>query len=159
MKNTKKQRNVSPSEQEEDERGPMPTSAIKNLLKKWKALRAMVLEWHPNQADLSRSDESRFQLNRTDGLLRVWREPLEPMDPTCQHQTVQAGGGSMMVRGVCSWRDMGPLICLDTSLTGDRYASILSDHLQPFMSIVHSEGLGEFQKDNATPLTSRIATY
>ncbi|GFU43244.1 uncharacterized protein TNCV_1566931 [Trichonephila clavipes] len=55
MKNTKKkQRNVSPSEQEEDERGPMPTSAIKDLLKKWAAVRAMVLEWHPNQADASR---------------------------------------------------------------------------------------------------------
>ncbi|GFS84697.1 uncharacterized protein TNCV_4608071 [Trichonephila clavipes] len=38
------QRNVSPSEQEEDERGPMPTYAIKDLLKKWKAVRAMVLE-------------------------------------------------------------------------------------------------------------------
>ncbi|GFY14450.1 uncharacterized protein TNCV_1315041 [Trichonephila clavipes] len=47
-------RNVSPSEQEEDERGPMPTSAIKDLLKKWEANRAMVLEWHPNQADVSR---------------------------------------------------------------------------------------------------------
>ncbi|GFV17612.1 uncharacterized protein TNCV_4406491 [Trichonephila clavipes] len=29
------ERNVSPSEQEEDERGPMPTSAIKDLLRKW----------------------------------------------------------------------------------------------------------------------------
>ncbi|GFX19005.1 uncharacterized protein TNCV_323101 [Trichonephila clavipes] len=48
------QRNVSPSEQEEDERGPMPTCAIKDLLKKWEAVRAMVLEWHPNQADVSR---------------------------------------------------------------------------------------------------------
>ncbi|GFW45843.1 uncharacterized protein TNCV_4495631 [Trichonephila clavipes] len=48
------QRNVSPSEQEEDERGPMPTSAIKNLFKKWDAVRAMVLEWHPNQADVIR---------------------------------------------------------------------------------------------------------
>ncbi|GFV42990.1 uncharacterized protein TNCV_2661851 [Trichonephila clavipes] len=48
------QRNVSPSEQEEDERGPMPTSAIKDLLKKWADVRAMVLEWHPNQADVSR---------------------------------------------------------------------------------------------------------
>ncbi|GFU90398.1 uncharacterized protein TNCV_1328521 [Trichonephila clavipes] len=54
MKNTKKQRNVSPSEQEEDERGPMPTSAIKDLLKKCEAVRAMVLEWQPNQADVSR---------------------------------------------------------------------------------------------------------
>ncbi|GFX99964.1 uncharacterized protein TNCV_260011 [Trichonephila clavipes] len=47
------QRNVSPSEQEEDEREPMPTSAIKDLFKKWDAVRAMVLEWHPNQADVS----------------------------------------------------------------------------------------------------------
>ncbi|GFV22090.1 uncharacterized protein TNCV_4527751 [Trichonephila clavipes] len=47
-------RNVSPSEQEEDERGPMPTSAIKELLKKWADVRAMVLEWHPNQPDVNR---------------------------------------------------------------------------------------------------------
>ncbi|GFS79670.1 uncharacterized protein TNCV_4241301 [Trichonephila clavipes] len=47
-------RNVSPSEQEEDERGLMPTSAIKDLLKKCADVRAMVLEWHPNQADVSR---------------------------------------------------------------------------------------------------------
>ncbi|GFR27159.1 uncharacterized protein TNCT_297741 [Trichonephila clavata] len=48
------QRNVSSSEQEEDERGSMPTSAIKELLKKWEDVRAMVLEGHPNQADVSR---------------------------------------------------------------------------------------------------------
>ncbi|GFV13855.1 uncharacterized protein TNCV_523341 [Trichonephila clavipes] len=33
------QQNVSSSEQEEDERGPMPTSAIKDLLKKWADVR------------------------------------------------------------------------------------------------------------------------
>ncbi|GFX10213.1 uncharacterized protein TNCV_1866111 [Trichonephila clavipes] len=48
------QRNVSPSELEEDERGPMSTSAIKDLFKKWDTVRAIVLEWHPNQADVSR---------------------------------------------------------------------------------------------------------
>ncbi|GFX69295.1 uncharacterized protein TNCV_3564711 [Trichonephila clavipes] len=48
------QRNVSPSELEEDERGPMPTSTIKVLLKNWEAVIAMILEWHPNQADVSR---------------------------------------------------------------------------------------------------------
>ncbi|GFW40273.1 uncharacterized protein TNCV_1018311 [Trichonephila clavipes] len=31
----------------------MPRSAIEDLLKKWEAVRAMVLEWHPNQADVS----------------------------------------------------------------------------------------------------------
>ncbi|GFU27115.1 uncharacterized protein TNCV_4651471 [Trichonephila clavipes] len=48
------QRNVSPSEQEEDDSGPMPTSAIEDLFIKWDAVRSMVLEWHPYQADVSR---------------------------------------------------------------------------------------------------------
>ncbi|GFX04274.1 transposable element Tcb2 transposase [Trichonephila clavipes] len=65
---------------------------------------------------------------------------------------------AVMVWGVYSWRDMGPLIRLDTTLTGARYVSILSDHLRPLISIVHSDGLGKFQQDSATPHTSRIAT-
>ncbi|GFW20081.1 uncharacterized protein TNCV_2320221 [Trichonephila clavipes] len=51
------QRNVSPSEQAEDERGPIPATAVKDLFKKWDAVRAMVLEWHPNQADVSRVED------------------------------------------------------------------------------------------------------
>ncbi|GFT42317.1 uncharacterized protein TNCV_1786241 [Trichonephila clavipes] len=47
------ERPLALSEQEEDERGPMPTSASKDLFKKWDAVRAMVLEWHPNQADVN----------------------------------------------------------------------------------------------------------
>ncbi|GFQ76504.1 uncharacterized protein TNCT_95561 [Trichonephila clavata] len=58
------------------------------------------------------------------------------MDITCQQGTVQAGGGPVMVWGVCSWRDVGLLIRLDTTLTGDRYVSILSDYLHPFMTII-----------------------
>ncbi|GFS96339.1 uncharacterized protein TNCV_16851 [Trichonephila clavipes] len=55
------------------------------------------------------------------------------------------------------WRDMGSSIRLDMTQTFDRYVRILSDHLEPFMSIVHSDGLGEFKQDSATPHTSRIA--
>ncbi|GFW69660.1 uncharacterized protein TNCV_490041 [Trichonephila clavipes] len=64
------------------------------------------------------SDESRFQLNQADGCVRVWGQLHESMDPTCQQGTVQAGGGSVRVWGACSWRDMGSLIHLDTTLTG-----------------------------------------
>ncbi|GFX15176.1 uncharacterized protein TNCV_2708811 [Trichonephila clavipes] len=42
VEHQKTQRNVSPSEQEENESGRMPTSAIKDLLKKWADVRAMV---------------------------------------------------------------------------------------------------------------------
>jgi transposase len=104
------------------------------------------------------SDESRFQLYRADGRVRVWRKPHEAMDPACQQGIVQAGGASVMVWGVCSWHALGPLVRLETTLTGARYVSILSDHLHPFMSCVHSDGLGRFQQDNATPHTSKVAT-
>ncbi|GFW78646.1 transposable element Tcb2 transposase [Trichonephila clavipes] len=101
------------------------------------------------------SDVSRFQLNRANR--RV--QPHESMDLTYQQGTVQDGGGSVMVWGECSWSDMRPFIRLDTTLTGDRYVSILFDHLYPFLSIVHSDGLGESPQDNAIPHTSRSATY
>ncbi|GFY09066.1 DDE_3 domain-containing protein [Trichonephila clavipes] len=72
----------------------------------------------------------------------------------------------MLPRDCSSWRrlcygmgrDIGSLIRLDMTLTGDRYVNILSNHLHPFMSIVHSDGLGEFQRDNVKPHTSRITT-
>ncbi|GFX51342.1 transposable element Tcb2 transposase [Trichonephila clavipes] len=103
------------------------------------------------------SDESRFQLNRADGHKRVWRQPHESMGSICQQGTVHPGGGSVMVWGVCIWRDMEPLIRLDTTLTGNSYISILSGHPNPLMSISYSDGLGEFQHYNTPPHTSRIA--
>ncbi|GBN33873.1 hypothetical protein AVEN_211818-1 [Araneus ventricosus] len=76
-----------------------------------------------------------------------------------QQVTVRSGGASVMVWDMYSWRDMVPLIRLETTKTGDRYLSILSDHLHLFMSIVQSDGLGRFQQDNATtPHVSRVAT-
>ncbi|GFV14228.1 DDE_3 domain-containing protein [Trichonephila clavipes] len=57
-----------------------------------------------------------------------------------------------MVWGVYSWSDMRPLIRLDMTLTGDRYLSILSDSLHPFMFIVPSDGLGAFHLHNKISL-------
>ncbi|GFX05411.1 transposable element Tcb2 transposase [Trichonephila clavipes] len=48
------------------------------------------------------SDESRFQLNTGDGRVQVWRQPHESMDPICQQEIVQDGGGSVTVWDVCS---------------------------------------------------------
>ncbi|GBO30502.1 hypothetical protein AVEN_255017-1 [Araneus ventricosus] len=53
---------------------------------------------------------------------------------------------------------MGPLLRLETTLTGDRYLSILHNHLHSFISFVHSDRLGRFQQVNATPHASRVAT-
>ncbi|GBO27968.1 hypothetical protein AVEN_201141-1 [Araneus ventricosus] len=63
-------------------------------------------------------DESCFQLFRADGRVRIWRQPHESMASACQQGTVQSGRASVMVWSVCVWLDMGPLIRLETSLTG-----------------------------------------
>ncbi|GFV66407.1 transposable element Tcb2 transposase [Trichonephila clavipes] len=68
-----------------------------------------------------------------DKRVRVWRQPHESLDTTCPQSTVQAGECSMMQGGVGTWRDMGPLIDLDSTLTGDRYLRILSDPLHQFI--------------------------
>ncbi|GBL84120.1 hypothetical protein AVEN_118539-1 [Araneus ventricosus] len=89
----------------------------------------------------------KFGFSRTT-ISRVYREYQGPVQP----------GAFLMVWYVCKWRDMGPLIHLETTLTGDRYLSILPDYIHAFMSIVHSDGLGQFYQDNATPHASRVAT-
>ncbi|GBN23245.1 hypothetical protein AVEN_1016-1 [Araneus ventricosus] len=78
----------------------------------------------------------------------VFAVSWEMLTMMCHQGTVQSGRASVTVWDVCSWRDMGPLIRLETILTGDMYLSFLSDHLYSFMSIVHSDGLGQFQQDN-----------
>lgn len=71
---------------------------------------------------------------------------------------VQAGKASVTVRGVCNWNDMGSLIRVETTLIGGGYVSILLHHVHPFMFIGHSDGLDQFQQENATPHMSRVAT-
>lgn len=93
-----------------------------------------------------------------DGRVRVWRELHETMDHTNQHWNVQVNAISLMAWGVCRWLDMGFLIHLETTLTDDWYISMLSHHIHPFMSIVYSDGVGQFQQGNATSHTSRVAT-
>ncbi|GBN50188.1 hypothetical protein AVEN_199538-1 [Araneus ventricosus] len=63
-----------------------------------------------------------------------------------------------MVWGVCSWRDIGPLIRLATTLTVGRYVKFPSDHLHLFMPFEHSDGFEQLQHDNATTHASRVAT-
>lgn len=95
------------------------------------------------------SDESRFQMHRADGRMRIWRKQHESMDPNCIATTLQAGGGNVMVWGMFSWYCMGPLIPVPQRLNAQGYLSIIADQVHPFMSMVYSGGDGYFQQDNA----------
>ncbi|GFV69216.1 transposable element Tcb2 transposase [Trichonephila clavipes] len=99
-----------------------------------------------------------FQLNRTDGRVRVWRQPHESMYPTCQQGTAQAGEDSVMVRGVCSWCDMGPLIRLDTTLTA-LYSSIILIRLGGMKDDEKLSDLRMFTKSHDRATQKRPAGY
>ncbi|KFM65613.1 Transposable element Tcb1 transposase, partial [Stegodyphus mimosarum] len=95
------------------------------------------------------SDESRFMLHRTDGRWRIRRETSERNHPATIAGTVQAGGGSIMVWGMFSWHSLGSLIIVEGTMDQYKYASVLADHVHPYMRIVFPRDDGIFQQDNA----------
>ncbi|KFM66230.1 Transposable element Tcb1 transposase, partial [Stegodyphus mimosarum] len=95
------------------------------------------------------SDESRFMLHRTDGRWRIRRETSERNHPATIAGTVQAGGGSIMVWGMFSWHSLGSLIIVEGTMDQYKYASVLEDHVHPYMRIVFPQDDGIFQQDNA----------
>ncbi|GFT13555.1 transposable element Tcb1 transposase [Trichonephila clavipes] len=95
------------------------------------------------------SDESRFMLHRTDGRWRIRRETSERSHPATTAGTVQAGGGSIMVWGMFSWHSLGSLIIVEGTMDQYKYASVLADHVHPYMRIAFPQDDGIFQQDNA----------
>nr|KAF6349142.1 hypothetical protein mMyoMyo1_011698 [Myotis myotis] len=75
------------------------------------------------------------------------------MHPTCMSTTLQAGWGSVMVWGMFSWHDLGPLIHVEQHLNSTTYLSIIADQVHPIMLMAYPNGDGFFQQDN-TPCHS-----
>ncbi len=71
------------------------------------------------------------------------------MDPSCLVSTVQAGGGGVMVWGIFSWHNFGPLVPIEHHLNATAYPSVVADHVHPFMTTVYPSSDGSFQQDNA----------
>ncbi len=95
------------------------------------------------------SNESRFLLQHSDGRVRIWHKEHESMDPSCIVSTVQAAGGGVMVWGIFSWPNLGPLLPIEHRLNATAYLSIVADHVHLFMTTVYQSSDGYFQQDNA----------
>lgn len=72
------------------------------------------------------------------------RKHHETMELTCKQLILQALGFVVMVFGTCSRRDIVNLIVVETIITHEGYVSNLFNHVCPLMSIVNSNGLGQF---------------
>ena len=95
------------------------------------------------------TDESRFNLRRSDGPNRVYRRRGKRYNDVCVRERGQFGGGSVMVWAGISLHTKTPMIPIYQNLNAARYQNII---LQP-LAIPHitaNRGMVLMQ-DNATP--------
>lgn len=101
------------------------------------------------------SDESKFNLFRSDGVCHVRRPKDERLNPKYVCPTVKHGGGSVMVWGCFSSHGMGPLHRIEGIMDKFVYKNILENVMEPyaeeFMPITY-----EFQQDNDPKHTSKL---
>ncbi len=83
------------------------------------------------------SDVSQFLLRHSDGRVRIWRKKHESMDPSCLVSTDKAAGGGVMVWRIFSWHTLDRLEPIEHRLNATAYASIVADHVHPFMTTVY----------------------
>ncbi len=126
----------------------VPLLSAKNR-KRWLQFEQAHWNWTiEDWKNIACSDESRFLLQHSDGRVRIWCKEHESMDPSCLVSTVQAGGCSVMVWGIYSWRTLGPLVPIEHHLNTTAYLSIVADDVHPFMTTVYPSSDGYFQQDN-----------
>ncbi|GFU57073.1 transposable element Tcb2 transposase [Trichonephila clavipes] len=82
------------------------------------------------------------------GSVFAWRTPAEASYVNCLVPTVKYGGCSIIVWGTISSRELGPLVFLRDTITGDHYQSILADRVQPMLNFFPRER-PVFLDDNA----------
>ncbi|HET9247423.1 MAG TPA: IS630 family transposase [Xanthobacteraceae bacterium] len=75
------------------------------------------------------SDECKFNLFSSDGLVRVWRKNGERFDKKNLVPTVKHGGGNVMVWACMSAKGVGNLVFVDGIMDKYKYCRILIDNL------------------------------
>ena len=100
------------------------------------------------------TDESRFQLNKPDGRVRVYRRRDERTSRCCVTEVEPYGGGSFMVWGGICGDSKTDLVIIRGNLTARRY---IDEVLQPVViPWLFQNPRTVYQHDNATPHTAVI---
>jgi len=104
------------------------------------------------------SDESKFNLFGSDGVVRVWRSPGEEFKSECINPTVKHGGGSVMVWGCFSANGVGKLVFIDGIMRKEDYLKILKDNLRQSVAMVNLGNEFIFQHDKDPKHTAKVVT-
>lgn len=92
-----------------------------------------VHSWRKSEAGVGtgKTQPSQFLLKHADGMVRVWHQQRECMDPTCLVSTVQAAAGGLRVKGKVFLAHFSPLIPINHGDTA--CLRIAADHVHHFM--------------------------
>ena len=94
------------------------------------------------------SDESKFNIFKSDGRTYIRRRKSEEFNEDCVIGTLKHGGGSVMVWGCICGDQRGMLLRVDTTMNAHRYLQVLEDGMIP--SAWAARGLDFiFMHDNA----------
>ena len=102
------------------------------------------------------SDESKFNLFRSDGKVMVWRTPHEEFDLKCTIPMVKHGDGSVMVWGCFTCQRVGKLCVLGRVIDRFYYRDILEQNLQPSINHFKLSQRYIFMHDNNPKHTSGL---
>lgn len=102
------------------------------------------------------SDESKFNIYRSNGRILVWRKPNTELEPKHLQGTAKHGGGGVMVWGCMAASGVGELEFIEGNMDKIKYLDILKNNLK---KSAESLGLGNsyyFQQDNDPKHTAYI---
>ena len=102
------------------------------------------------------SDETKFNMFGSDGVIRVWRERGKAMDPKYLRGTVKHGGGSVMFWGCIGWNGVGILYHIPGIMVKEVYRDILAKNLPLASRKLRMRGRYIFQHDNDPKHTAMI---
>ncbi|KAM8718847.1 hypothetical protein ACLKA7_001539 [Drosophila subpalustris] len=76
------------------------------------------------------TDESKFNIFRSDGRITVWRKPNTALEKKNLAPTVNHGGGGVMVWGCMSAAGVGELVFIEEIINKHIYMDILKENLK-----------------------------
>lgn len=103
------------------------------------------------------TDESKFNMFKSDGMQKVWRKPGQSYKLSCLRGTVKFGGGNIMLWGSMAWNGTGKLAFIDDKMDAQLYVDILKKNL---LASTRKLRLGRqfiMQQDNDPKHTSKKA--
>lgn len=107
------------------------------------------------------SDESKFNLFKSDGRQYAWFRPGQALDERFTKKTVKHGGGNVMVWGCITASGMGELHLIEGHMDGPMYVEILNENLPRTLRKHNMKFSGRykayFQQDNDPKHTSKVA--